>query len=280
MLRFLKALVSLRKPLRKNVTATPPVSRQEEERIALSTFVTIDETEFAERTGYRIRNRELFLQAVIHRSFLQLCPPGRFQSNERMEFLGDSILNLIVAEYLYMTFPNAEEGQLSKVRSRLVSRTALGECARRLHLEDFLMLSPSAHQSIKDGSDSIIVDAVESFVAAIYLDSGYLAAKAFVTEHLLNTFGTSRMTQDENYKSRLLEFTQARGLGSPKYVTVDESGPDHSPVFTVEVQVAGVPAGTGAGPNKKSAEQHAAALALARLQDEEVRPHPAASQMA
>ncbi len=269
MFRFLKALVSKRSPSRSKIVFPPLDPHQGEERLALSAFVTFDSDEFTRRTGYQIRNRQYFLQAVIHRSFLQLCPPGRYQSNERMEFLGDSVLNQVVAEYLYLTFPDAEEGQLSKVRSRLVSRVALGECARRLHLEDFLMLSPSAHQSIQTGSDSIIVDAVESFVAAIYLDSGFLAAKAFVTEHLLNAFGTTRMEVDENYKSRLLEYTQGRGLGSPRYVTVNESGPDHSPVFTVEVQVGGVPCGVGKGGNKKSAEQCAASLALNHLQSQD-----------
>ncbi len=271
MLRFLKAFVTKRSTSRTESPLPPPEHHQEEERLSLSAYVTFDEDEFARRTSYQIRNKQFFLQAVIHRSFLQLCPPGQFKSNERMEFLGDSVLNLIVAEYLYHTFPDAEEGQLSKVRSRLVSRAALGECARRLHLEDFLMLSPSALQSIKDGSESIIVDAVEAFVAAIYLDGGYLAAKAFVTDHLLNVFGTTRMANDENYKSRLLEFSQARALGTPKYVTIDESGPDHSPVFTVEVQVGGVPAGTGKGGNKKAAEQNAAQHALSFLQTQEQR---------
>ena len=272
MFRLLKALLSKRSTSGTRTAVPPPDSHQGEERLALSAFATFDGAEFTRRTGYQVRNQQFFLQAVIHRSFLQLCPPGRFQSNERMEFLGDSVLNLIVAEYLYLTFPDAEEGQLSKVRSRLVSRAALGECARRLHMEDFLMLSPSAHQSIKDGSESIIVDAVESFVAAIYLDSGYLSAKAFVTEHLLNAFGSTRMSQDENYKSRLLEYTQARGLGSPRYVTVDESGPDHSPVFTVEVQVGGVPCGLGKGGNKKTAEQSAASFALNHLQSQDQNP--------
>lgn len=238
--------------------------------MALSTFVTFDVAEFTRRTGYRIRDEAYFLQAVIHRSFLQLCPPGKFQSNERMEFLGDSVLNLIVAEYLYQTFPAAEEGQLSKVRSRLVSRAALGECARRLQLVDFLMLSPGAHQSVREGSESILVDTVEAFVAAIYLDGGYLPARAFVTEHLLNAFGTTRMTQDENYKSSLLEYSQSRGLGTPRYVTIDESGPDHNPIFTVEVQVGGIPSGVGKGGNKKAAEQRAAEHALKYLASQNV----------
>ncbi|MBE0642765.1 MAG: ribonuclease III [Bacteroidetes bacterium] len=216
-----------------------------------------------------MRNREYFLQAVIHRSYLQLCPPGLFQSNERMEFLGDSVLNQVVGEYLYHAFPDAEEGQLSKMRSRLVSRFALAECARRLQLGDFLLMSPSAHQSITDGSASILVDAAEAFVAAIYLDGGYNAARSFITRHLLDVFAGTRMAHDDNYKSRLLEYSQGRGMGTPRYVTIDESGPDHNPVFTVEVQVGGIPVGEGTGGNKKAAEQNAAARALTYLLSQE-----------
>ena len=268
MLRLFRSLVFKRSTSDKRTVLPPPDSDQEEERLALSAFATFDGAEFTRRTGYPIRTEEYFLQAVIHRSYLQLCPPGQVQSNERMEFLGDSILNLVVAEYLYATFPEAEEGQLSKVRSRLVSRTALGECARRLELVDFLLLRPSAHQSISDGSESILVDAVEAFVAAIYLDGGYGAARDFIHDHLLKAFTPSRMKRDDNYKSRLLEYSQGRGMGTPRYVTIDESGPDHNPVFTVEVQVGGVPAGKGTGGNKKTAEQQAALQALYSLQEQ------------
>lgn len=268
MFRFVRSLLS-RSTSNSRAAIPPPDHDQEEERVALSAFATFDRAEFTRRTGYRIRNEDFFLQAVIHRSYLQLCPPGQFQSNERMEFLGDAVLNLVVAEYLYHTFPEAEEGHLSKLRSRLVSRVALGECARNLELVDFLLLSPSAHQSIEDGSDSILVDAVEAFVAAIYLDGGYAHAREFISEHLLKTLGDSRMVRDENYKSRLLEYAQGRGMGTPRYVTIDESGPDHNPVFTVEVQVGGVPSGIGKGGNKKTAEQNAAARALASLHAQE-----------
>ncbi|MCB2205205.1 ribonuclease III [bacterium] len=265
MLRIFRSLLS-RSTSKSRAAFPPPDIDQEEERLALSAFATFDRVEFTRRTGYRIREEDFFLQAVIHRSYLQLCPPGQLQSNERMEFLGDAVLNLVVAEYLYHSFPEAEEGELSKLRSRLVSRAALGECARNLQLVDFVLLSPSALQSIEDGSDSILVDAVEAFVAAIYLDGGYDAARAFINEHLLKTLSNSRMVRDENYKSRLLEYAQGRGMGTPRYVTIDESGPDHNPVFTVEVQVGGVPAGTGKGGNKKTAEQNAASRALAFLQ--------------
>jgi ribonuclease-3 len=268
MLRFFRALVK-RSTSDSRAAVPPPDHDQEEERLALSAFATFDRREFVHRTGYAIRNEEYFLQAVIHRSYLQLCPPGQFQSNERMEFLGDAVLNLVVAEYLYHTFPEAEEGELSKLRSRLVSRAALGECARHLNLEDFLLLSPSAHQSITDGNDSILVDAVEAFVAAIYLDGGYVPARQFINDHLLNALGNRRMVRDDNYKSRLLEYAQGRGLGTPRYITIDESGPDHNPVFTVEVQVGGIPAGVGKGGNKKTAEQNAASRALAFMQKQE-----------
>lgn len=268
MFRFLRSIAAKRSANAKK-TVVPPPAAQEEERLALSAYATFDSVEFTHRTGYPVRNRDYFLQAVVHRSFLQLCPPGQFKSNERMEFLGDSVLNQVVGEYLYHAFPEAEEGQLSKMRSRLVSRYALADCARRLKLEDFLLLSPSAHQSISDGSESILVDAVEAFVAAIYLDGGYNAARAFITGHMLDVFGGTRMAVDDNYKSRLLEFSQARGMGTPRYVTINESGPDHNPLFTVEVQVGGVPVGDGRGGNKKAAEQNAAASALTYLQSKE-----------
>jgi ribonuclease-3 len=232
----------------------------------LSAFATFDAEEFFQRTGYKAINEEFFLQALVHRSYLQLCPPGTFQSNERMEFLGDSVLNLVVGEYLYHQYPKAEEGELSKVRSRLVNRGALSELARKLKLEDFLLLSPSAHQALQAGSNSILVDAVEAFIAAIYLDSGYNAARIFITQHILNAFESTIGKTDENYKSRLLEYAQARKMGIPRYVVVDESGPDHSPIFTVEVQVNGVPVGAGKGGSKKVAEQMAARRALEMFQ--------------
>ncbi|MDH7515362.1 MAG: ribonuclease III [Bacteroidota bacterium] len=244
--------------------SAPPSAEhvQDEGRVAVSAPLSFDCGEFARRTGYHVRHEKYFLQAIIHRSYLQLCSPGVTQSNERMEFLGDSILNLVTAEHIYHAFPDAEEGELSKIRARIVSRASLAECAHRLRLEDFLLMSPSAHQAIRAGSDSILVDALEAFIAAIYLDGGYKAAKTFIEDQILSQFTSLRLAVDDNYKSRLLEYAQARGMGLPRYVTLDESGPDHSPVFTVEVQVNGIPVGRGSGGSKKAAEQTAAAAAL------------------
>ncbi len=254
------------RPARKTAAPPPPEhdSFPEEgvEHPMLPEVVSIDRNDFAERTGYEIIHEEFFLEAFIHRSYLQLCPAKNLHSNERLEFLGDSILNFIVGEYLFSRFPEAEEGHLTKVRSRLVSGRALADCSRRLHLDDFIHMSPSAHQSVRNGSESILVDAFEAVVAAIYLDGGMNAARAFVVEHLLKNYSPALLVKDENYKSRLLELAQAQGRGVPRYMTVNEEGPDHSPVFTVEVQLYGRTLGMGIGRSKKSAEQMAASKAL------------------
>ncbi len=230
--------------------------------------VVIDAEMFFLYTGYRIRNQNYFKQALIHRSYLQLLDSGSLKSNERLEFLGDAVLNFLVAEHLFYRFRDAAEGKLTKIRSQLVKRKALVESARRIHLREFLLLSPSATQSLNTGSYSILADAFEALVAAVYLDGGYQAAREFVRRNLVEAFDSSRLTRDDNFKSQLLEFSQAHSFGIPKYETIKEEGPDHNPVFTVEVSIGGVSYGRGHGPNKKAAEQQAAHQALERFEKE------------
>ncbi|MBI4535750.1 MAG: ribonuclease III [Ignavibacteriae bacterium] len=230
-----------------------------------TTLILKNIREFQRLIGYRIRNRELFLQALIHRSFLQRThQPGR--SNERLEFLGDSILNLIVGEYLYNRHPEADEGELTKLRSRLVNRKALAAYARDIDLSNFVIMSPSAAQSLGKGSDTIVADTFEALIAAMYLDGGYKVTKRFVERQLLEAMEKgSVITQDENYKSMLLEYAQSRGLGVPRYTIVKEEGPDHDRTFTVEVMLNNQFRGSGTGKNKKEAEQAAASKALRAL---------------
>lgn len=225
---------------------------------------SLDELERA--IGYSIRNRDLFVQALIHRSYLQQTNQHG-QSNERLEFLGDSILNLVVGEFLYRHFPAADEGELTKVRSRLVNRKALVAYSKSIDLGKFILMSQSAQQSMGKGSETIVADTYEALIAAIYLDGGFEAAKRFV-ERQLNMALQNRtvVTSDENYKSMLLEYAQAHGLGVPRYTIVKEEGPDHDRTFTVEVSIGGKRRGTGVGKNKKEAEQAAASKALERLQ--------------
>lgn len=215
--------------------------------------------------GYKIQNRELFLHALLHRSFLQR---GHYasRSNERLEFLGDSILNLIVAEYLYREFPNAEEGELTKIRARLVNRKALAAYGKSIHLSDFIFMSPSAKQSVGKGQSTITADTYEAIIAAIYLDGGFEAARSFVEQQVLTALKRGSVaTDDENYKSMLLEYAQSRGLGVPRYTIVHEEGPDHDRTFTVNVVLGNEQKGSGSGKNKKEAEQAAASKALEHL---------------
>jgi ribonuclease-3 len=186
-----------------------------------------------------------------------------------MEFLGDSILNLVVAEYLFDRHPDAEEGELTKARSRLVNRKALAAYAKVIHLVDFILMSPSAAQSLDKGSDAIVSDTLEAIIAAIYLDGGFQAARDFVHRQVSVALDSGAIaTADENYKSRLLEYAQSHALGAPRYIIAREEGPDHDRTFTVDVLLGNSCQGTGTGKNKKEAEQAAANRALERLSNE------------
>ena len=218
--------------------------------------------QFQQLIGYTINNEDLFVQALLHRSFLQrMSHVGR--SNERLEFLGDAVLSLVVAEQLFHRFPDSEEGELTRIRSRLVNRKALAAYGREIQLIDFVLMSDSAARVGVKGSDTIIADTYEAVIAAIYLDGGFEAARKFVEGQVLAALKKGSVaTANENYKSLLLEYAQARGLGIPRYAIVKEEGPDHDRTFTVEVLLKSERKGAGSGKNKKEAEQAAANQAL------------------
>jgi ribonuclease-3 len=159
-----------------------------------------------------------------------------------------------------------EEGDLTKIRSRLVNRKTLAQRAKDLHLSDFMLLSSSAVQSIDSGSESILSDAFEAIIGAIYLEGGLEEARAFVKRALLSSdeILNSALT-DDNYKSALLEYSQGHSLGIPRYTIVREEGPDHDRRFTVEVFLGSDSYGTGTGRSKKDAEQAAAAQAIVKI---------------
>jgi ribonuclease-3 len=212
---------------------------------------------------YSIRKPDLFYQALLHRSYLQNLEEGAAISNERLEYLGDSILSLVVSEYVYYEYPHADEGELTKIRSRLVNRKALVAFARQLDLWDYMLVSESTAQSVGRGSETILADAFEALIAAIYLDGGYAEAQRFVRTQILKALHQGSVSiEDENFKSRLLELSQASGFGVPRYVILNEAGPDHDRTFTVEVRVGEKVTGIGVGKNKKDAEQAAAEQAL------------------
>jgi ribonuclease-3 len=225
-----------------------------------------DFTRFTEAIQYYPCNWKLFLQALLHRSYLQFLEE-EWNSNERLEFLGDAILNFVVAEHLFVTYPDMEEGELTKFRSRLVNRKILAQRAKDLHLSDYLLLSSSAAQSIDSGSESIIADAIESIIGALYLDGGLKAARKFIYITLLkNPVVFNSAITDDNYKSTLLEYAQAHSLGIPRYSVILEEGPEHDRRFTIEVLIGTQSYGRGFGRSKKEAEQAAAAQALEHIQ--------------
>jgi len=219
-------------------------------------------------TGYHIRNQAYFEQALVHRSYLQVAEKEAVVSNERLEFLGDSILNMLIGEFLFHRYTDIQEGELTKLRSRLVNRKALTLCARAIHLEEVILLNSSAEQSLTQGNDSLLADAFEAIIAAIYLDSDYNlgAVKEFLARTLLTPETCEKILFiDENFKSILLEYMQAQGLGAPRYIVVKEEGPDHERIFTVHVFVGADVKGEGRGRSKKEAEQQAAAEAIEKL---------------
>jgi ribonuclease III len=217
-----------------------------------------------------IHHTSIFEQALTHRSYLQVLfspqaqqPIVKAYSNERLEFLGDAILSYITAEFLFYMRADILEGELTKMRSWLVNKKSLAYCARQLRLHECMMLSASARQSLQSGNDSMLADVLEAIIAAIYLDSGRTAATNFVVSIVLGKlFQEATLVSDSNYKSILLEYAQANGLGNPRYHTVHESGPDHVKEFVVQVLVEEKIVGTGQGRSKKDAEQIAAKAAL------------------
>ncbi len=210
----------------------------------------------------RIETPSLFEQALTHRSYLQVLDSPGHRSNERLEFLGDSVLGMITAEYLFYNHKQVLEGELTKMRSWLVNKNSLVVCAKALGLDRFLFLSYSAQQSLDRGNDGMLADAMEAVIAAIYLDHGFDEARRFIVEKMLPIMVNESLVTDTNYKSLLLEAVQAKGHSSPRYAVIREEGPDHEKEFTVEVVVDGTVLGTGKGKNKKEAEQCAAEVAL------------------
>jgi len=214
-----------------------------------------------ESIQYRFRDPELLREALTHKSYA--CERHIRRYNERLEFLGDAILNSIVADYLYRTYPSMEEGDLTKIRSRLVNRKALAQRAKELRISEFLLLSSSAVQSVDSGSDSILADAFEAIIGAIYLDRGYDAAKKFISENILSRL--EEVIKRKLYidpKSNFQEESQARAGITPNYRVISESGPDHDKKFIVGVYLEDEEVARGEGNSKQQAQREAARAGL------------------
>jgi ribonuclease III len=210
--------------------------------------------------GYEFADRALRERALSHRSI-------GAENNERLEFFGDALVNVVVAELLYEQFPKADEGELTRLRARLVSEPALAEVARGLALGDELHLGPGELKSGGFRRDSILADALEALIAAVYLDGGWLPCRTLVRSLIEPRLANAAVADDKDAKTRLQEWLQARAKPLPFYELTATSGADHAKVFEVECSIAGGELrGHGRGSSRRTAEQLAAADALVHLQ--------------
>ncbi len=213
--------------------------------------------------GIRIYDFSLFEKALRHPSVERNQNPVTSQSYERLEFLGDAILGWVIAEYLYDKFPEKMEGFLTSTRSKLVSGKACAGVARDLGIGEFVELDPHTESQGGRTNNSILGDCLESIIGAIHLDRGITISRRFIHRHILEQVDLARLiAKDENYKSRLQEFVQAKGWPQPNYLHVGTDGPPHDLIFTMEVYVGECCHGRGQATSKKKAEQLAARQAL------------------
>lgn len=219
--------------------------------------------ELEEIIGYKFKNRHYLEQAMTHSSYANEKKLGKLGCNERLEFLGDAVLELISSDFLYGEFPKVPEGELTKKRASLVCEPSLAYCAREFGLPQFLMLGKGEDMTGGRNRDSIVSDATEALLGAIYLDGGFANAKEFVLRFILNDIEHKQLFYDS--KTILQEIVQEDGSGAVEYPLIREEGPDHNKSFTVKAVVNGTVCGQGTGHTKKAAEQAAAYEALRRL---------------
>jgi ribonuclease-3 len=225
----------------------------------LSELATLEE-----RLGVRFRDRSLLDLALRHGSFSHERGRDPGKSYERLEFLGDAVLSLVVGDYLYRREPDLNEGGLAKQRARIVNEAALASVAVRLNLGRYLLLGRGEEKGGGRQRPSMLADAVESVIGAVYIDSGYGVVHAMVTRWLGELADDIQRAGDD-FKSRLQERLQRRRQ-MPRYRIAQEEGPDHARTFVAIVEVNGRPLGEGRGRSKKEAEQAAAAIALGRIE--------------
>lgn len=229
-----------------------------------------DPLSFAARLGLTFNDPRLVVRALTHRSYLNEHPDAR-QDNERLEFLGDAVLDFVVGAWLYERFPELNEGRMTRLRSSLVSTERLGEFGRAIQINRALRLGHGEEEGGGRNRTALLCNSFEALVGALYLDGGIPAVTDFVGPMLKQATDQIFANQgDRDPKSELQEWAQARGFGIPQYVIVAESGPDHSKDFTVEAQVGGRTLGSGQGRSKRSASKIAARAALKLIEMEEM----------
>jgi ribonuclease-3 len=218
---------------------------------------------FEKKTGYVFKDKSLLEQAFTHRSYLNENRDVRREHNERLEFLGDAVLELVVTEYLYAKYPEKPEGELTAVRAALVNTVSISDAAGRLGMNDYLLLSRGEAKDTGRARQIILANAFEALIGALYLDQGYAAAKQFIADQLFHK--TDEVVQKKLWqdpKSRLQELAQEKLRITPTYELTGQSGPDHDRTFVIAAYLGREKVAQGEGRSKQEAEQDAAQKAL------------------
>ena len=219
--------------------------------------------ELEKKTGYTFRDFSLLKQAMTHSSYINEKHLPKYRCNERLEFLGDAVLELVSSEYLYKESPHTPEGELTRTRASMVCEPSLALCARDLSLGDYLLLGKGEEATGGRFRDSVTSDAMEALIGAVYLDGGFTSAKEFIHRFVLNDLEDKKLFYDS--KTILQEIVQADKSGEISYHLIREEGPDHNKTVDVEVRIGGTGFGEGRGRAKKAAEQQAAYKAILKL---------------
>lgn len=220
--------------------------------------------DFERKIGYNYKNIDLLKLALTHSSYGNEVYNDKLHNNERLEFLGDAVLEITVSDFLYKKNEDVPEGQLTKKRASIVCEPTLAICARELNLPEMLFLGKGEDVTGGRFRDSIISDALEAVIGSIYLDGGIECAKDFINKFILNDIESKSLFVDS--KTILQERIQAGYTSGPEYVLTGESGPDHNKTFEVDVRIEGKTIGHGAGRTKKAAEQQAAYNAIIKME--------------
>ena len=219
--------------------------------------------ELEKKINYTFKDFSLLKQAMMHSSYTNEKHLPKYRCNERLEFLGDAVLELVSSEYLFKESPHIPEGELTKTRASMVCEPSLALCARDIGLGDYLLLGKGEEATGGRERDSVTSDAMEALIGAVYLDGGFTSAKEFIHRFILTDLENKKLFYDS--KTILQEIVQAGKKGDITYRLVREEGPDHNKSFEVQVMIGGTPYGEGKGRTKKSAEQQAAYQAILKL---------------
>jgi ribonuclease III len=222
--------------------------------------------ELQKKIGYRFKSLDLLNQGLRHKSFVHENVDAEVRDNERLEFLGDAVLDLVIGHLIMDRYPDYQEGSLSRLRAAVVNETRLAKIARDLSLGEYLLLGKGEEMTRGREKSSILSSTFEALLAAIYLDGGYKKAfKAIAQLFSLTLEVAEKESFYQDYKTKLQELSQDTLKATPRYVLAKEYGPDHDKIFGVQVQIQGKVAGVGAGRSKKEAEQRAARRTLQKL---------------